>query len=647
LNSCQWHSFIIDNKNKKMQFITMIRQDELDFAQYELCQIAGALDIVMGIRFAGLCQKDDRAIQLAKMLLSRGLVPKALTYMNTVHAVSRVIVTPFNVQTMLSEKDVTCVVKDQVTTVQGVQFRSQASFLDYKGKEEQVAQLLPGTEVVPFDVVFAVNIAVTASVTKYVVEDNAGIVISVSNDDEMYPNAPSRGTQLVKMFPLNLAGMRSRQGMDWANFLYHRYYHERAQFSQDFALWMQIPSNMMGMDRRWSKLFSPQYWPALSATSPEQAILMMQRARDFQDETTRGKSVMSCAVYGQELGETYQLAKKIQNLRYFLESVPQEMRTKQLCIVTADEQEKSQYQNLCHQLFFESIKIWEVRFVQPGMWETSEPLNCSDQVVYDPRSLTMQYLGAPTEEGVREYVTWNAQRVEDRIKCFRGALYVGVRAHVLGLEKYVVGMACPHKAIGVIVFGCIGIQQTVQQVWGLVSLAIHARGTFLYTRRTLKYYMDLIVKANVRRRVEGEVEINYSPYVELERPPIDLFSNYQRKRDEFYLLQMGVTLNQGLLMTDIEVSNLVNKYLVIEQIRLRTMGSDHAFSSINTTRDLLFLKNITTDFDAKRYRRREKEILHLQIKLRCPVLNDAGDVDMVVDNRGLPPYVPERPPGSD
>jgi hypothetical protein len=511
-----------------MQFITEDMVNGLNFSMFEPGQIAAAIDIVMSIRMPGPYINDDVAKELAVTLRTKMMCPMAMTYLCSVKGLTQRIVTPFNVETLLAERHKSYGSSANVVEVSGLHFERQACFLNYKQKEHLIEELLPGTKAVKFDPVFALNVSLAASVTRYVVDKQKGIVVPVTPPEELYKGAPYEGMALAASFSVGVGGDSSLQGAEWAHCLYSKFYESRVQFNKAVAAYTRVSSHVRGADGQWTKLFKPSAWTAFRPMNNVERISSLARLQGYRGKDTRGLSAMSYAAYGEDFGTQYRLAEKVQNFEIFLNTIPTSCKTSPLRVMTKDEREMVTCQMICKEWGLNFVHYFGRALNDQESLEGS-PYDYKGQIIYDPKCATAPYTGKLDDTGVTAYINKNMVKITNRIAKYAGADHVGIRAHVIGAEKHVVGMGAPHNAVGVIVMGH-GLQKNaVQKVWTLIMIAGHVRNTFVYTRKTVSDYLGLVEVMNEKRKATGEPLTVYMEYNEMRRPPWYAFTKEQRR----------------------------------------------------------------------------------------------------------------------
>jgi hypothetical protein len=535
-----------------MQFITDEMVNGLDFSRYEPGQIAAAIDIVMSMRIPGPYINDDVAKELAIMLRERKMCPMAITYLSSVKGLSQRIVTPFNVETLLAERHKSYVSTPSLVEVAGLHFTRQACFLNYKQKEHLIEELLPGTKAIKFEPVFALNVSLAASLTKYVVEKQKGIVVPVTPPEELYKGAPYEGMSLAASFSVGVGGDSSLQGADWAHCLYHKFFETRVQFNRAVATYTRVPQHVKSADGQWTKLYKPNAWTAFKPMSNVERISSLARLQGYRGKDTRGLSAMSYAAYGEDFGTQYRLAEKVQNFEIFLQTIPDSCKQLPLRVMTKDEREMVSCQMICKEWGFNFIHYFG-RTLNDQESLDGSPYDYKGQIIYDPKCVTAPYTGKLDETGVSTYVAKNLVKIANRIAKYAGADHVGIRAHVIGAEKHVVGMGAPHNAVGVIVMGHGLTRNAVQKVWTLIMIAGHVRNTFVYTRKTVSEYLGLVEVMNEKRKLTQEPPTIYMEYNDMRRPPWYAFTKEQRRH---YTSILRVSERFGEVPDDISDTDL-------------------------------------------------------------------------------------------
>jgi hypothetical protein len=196
--------------------------------------------------------------------------------------------------------------------------------------------------------------------------------------------------------------------------------------------------------------------------------------------------------------------------------------------MTKDEREMVTCQMICREWGLNFVHYFG-RTLNDQESLTGSPYDYKGQIIYDPKCVTTPYTGKLDETGVTAYVGKNLIKITNRIAKYSGADHVGIRAHVIGAEKHVVGMGAPHNAVGVIVMGHGLKRDAVQKVWTLIMIAGHVRNTFVYTRKTVSEYLGLVEVMNEKRKALGEPLTIYMEYDEMRRPPWYAFTKEQRR----------------------------------------------------------------------------------------------------------------------
>jgi len=181
----------------------------------------------------------------------------------------------------------------------------------------------------------------------------------------------------------------------------------------------------------------------------------------------------------------------------------------------------------------------------------------TDQVVFVPKCMTSPFSGKTNEETVDDYVTNNIRLVQQKFVKYAGVRVLGYRAHVLGMEKYVIGMAAPHNAIGVMC--SLNTHTPAVPLWNLVMTANHVRNTYLYHRKTLEQFLAMIDTVNETRRDKRQAEIVYMPWKRMVRPPWFAFTKEQRKRNIILLREWEEYGDVKDDISDQDLSDMVAK----------------------------------------------------------------------------------------
>jgi len=195
--------------------------------------------------------------------------------------------------------------------------------------------------------------------------------------------------------------------------------------------------------------------------------------------------------------------------------------------ISEDERELVSAQLLMGKYGFK-LKHYHARVLNDVKPSTKGKYVYTDTIVYDPKCLTAPYSGKMKEEAVEIYIESNTVLVLDSLTKYTGCTVLGFRAHVLGLEANVIGMATPHNAVGVMVAD--QGECTPEQVWTTIMVASFVRNTYLYHRRPLSFFLDRILTLNVDRKAKGLAPTKFMAWDRIRRPIWFAFTKEQRKK---------------------------------------------------------------------------------------------------------------------
>jgi hypothetical protein len=181
----------------------------------------------------------------------------------------------------------------------------------------------------------------------------------------------------------------------------------------------------------------------------------------------------------------------------------------------------------------------------------------TNAIVFDPICCTMPFSGKLLPQVVEEYKVANRNRFEQKMSKYRGASFIGLRAHVLGLERHVMCMAAPHNAVAV-VFRDARIYSE-EAIWNTIMAAGLVRNTFLYHRRTFDYFVTQISALNVAAKRINEAEHPIMPWENMRRPPYCAFTKEQRRRAINVIRESSMFGNLPDDITDFALAELVEK----------------------------------------------------------------------------------------
>lgn len=507
-----------------MNFTSRSTLAAFDFTKYTLDEIRGALKLVCDYSPSGAMVLSPKARDLADILRTRGLGPQALLYMQTAGHLSTRVVSPFNLQSLLSEQfsDYQC--NDKFMAANGLQLPITAGFVNYKAKYAEVQATLPGVKVIPFDAVLALNVGVVAGMTRYSADKSGGKVIPVTPPTNLYTGAPYDGSALCLAFNADFAGITPMAGLDWAHFLYQYFFPTKDQFLATIATYIIFPEPVLNTSKTaWTKTFKPEIWPVFKPRDDVQRIECLAKMQAYRSKDNAGISALTYGVYGEEFGSSYRLCEKMTNFEIFVSHLGDELKIYPIRYISNDEKEL-----VCAHIIMRRYGFTP-RHYYPRVLDGIEPALRGEYVynktiIYHPKCCTTPFTGKMTKEAVAAYAAQNVIHADDRIAKFSGAVQVGFRAHVLGLEGHVLGMATPHNAVAVMVIDCGQYSQA--KIWNTIMVAGHARNTYLFHRKPLTHMMDLMVQSNAARQFPFEM-IQWQP---LRRPSWHPFTKEQRKR---------------------------------------------------------------------------------------------------------------------
>jgi len=511
-----------------MKFTSANVVSGVDYSQYEIAEIRAAVEMATGFTMIGAMINSQRARELGEAIRTKGLASEAVTYINKVGHLTVRVVSPLNVTTMLSEKFKSYECTNVALTVEGVKIPIVSGFVNYKDFHRPLTQLLPGVKIVPFDAAFALNVVNVAAITKYAADKGHGKVVQVTPPTALYDGAPYNGAAMALSFSPDLAGALSLAGMDWAHWLYMRFYDDRKLFMETVATYVTLPSSLLTKDPpQWTKTYSPLSWTADRPKNDVQRLECLSRMQVYRSKDNAGISALTYAIYGQEFGHTYRMAEKMGNFEIFLKTLTDDHRQYPIRYVSKDEKELVSAQLLMRKYGF-TLKHFYPRSLNDVKPSTKGYHVHVGEIVYHPKCVTAPFSGKLKEENVEQYTAANAVKVIDRISKYDDAEILGFRAHVLGLESHVIGMATPHNAVGVMIYDAGAFTQAA--IWTTIMVAGFARNTYLYHRKDLQYFLARLDVVNAVRREKGEATSKYMAWTPLNRPEWYAFTKEQRKK---------------------------------------------------------------------------------------------------------------------
>lgn len=511
-----------------LQYPKSFNEEVFDFSRWEVPEIRAAIELASGWRMEGELKYSPAATELAKQMGVLQNAHKACAYVASVKGVSTRTITPFNFESAMADRYSTYERDDFKCQVNGSSFPVVAGFVKYNAKDAGLQALLPGATFIPFDAVYAMNVSVVSATTSYVVTKGKGKVVPKIIPVKMYDGSPQNGEGIALMFPPDCAGDFSLVGVEWANWLYHKHFTTRKQFTQTVADAIPMASAVkVGKPPVWECPFKPNAWgvplPGKDVARLDNAMKMQA----FRSKDNAGISAMTYAAYGEEFGSSYRISEKIGNFVIFLGCLSEEEREMDLRYVSTDERElvlAMKECNLVHQRFvhYYDRSLDDVKPQEKGRYVYS------GQIVYDPKCCTPPFTGKMLQAEVDTYKEKNRAIVTEFLTKYQGAALVGIRAHVLGMELDVVGMACPHNGVGVIVAGRGCSKKT--PIWNLILIAGYVRNTYLFTRKSLAQYLSIVDARNHANSESGGPFTEYMKWTKLDRPQYHAFTKEQRRR---------------------------------------------------------------------------------------------------------------------
>jgi len=235
--------------------------------------------------------------------------------------------------------------------------------------------------------------------------------------------------------------------------------------------------------------------------------------------------------------------------------------------------------------------------------ETIGLCNYTDQIVYSPKCMTSPYSGKITKEDVQKYIDANMSLCQQKFQKYAGVKVLGYRAHIMGMEDNVVGMAAPHNAVGVMCNLVSGTKPA--PLWKLVMIAGYVRNTFLYHRKTLPQFLAMINIINEKRKVKGEETINYSAWERMVRPPWHAFTKEQRKRSIIILREWESYGDIKDDISDQDLADLVTKASADPEFLKKMADSKNADESRSNIYGSVSQSHMEKKTDS--YQKKEKE----------------------------------------
>lgn len=540
-----------------MNFTSQRAIKDADFSEYSCEEIRAAIKIVCDYSMPGAHTNNMKAGQLAERLRRDRSAPAAIMHVIQAGKSATRVITPFNVQPQLAERYKDYKADMNEIQVQKVHIPIVVGFPNYKGQETVIESLLPGSKVVKFDAPFSMNVAVVAAATRYEVVKGLGRVHPVTPPTALYDQAPYNGVALSQTFQPQVGGDISLQGLDWAHFLYNKFYPDKEAFMSTVVGCMNITTKVCNPSSGlWTKTFSPLLWSALNPTDDKQRVEYLTKMQAYRSKDNSGISAMTYGIYGEEFGPQYRMAEKMGNFKIFLDTLPDEALKCPVRYVSKDEHELISAQNLM------SVRGFKLKHFCDHLLDGTPPHRTGvhsyiGDIVYDPDCVTSPFAGKYTDEIVSAYVADNQYKYAEALTKYNNATVIGLRGHVLGLEDHVIGMATPHNAVGVLVLdaGKAG----ALAIWRTVMIAGHVRNTYLYHRKDLSYFLATIDVQNMEAKRTGKKARVYMPWRRLERPVWFAFTKEQRKRYLSAINEIESFGSVGENISDIELMDMVSQ----------------------------------------------------------------------------------------
>jgi len=543
-----------------MQYTTKVQSMKFDFSAYTLDEIRAAIKNVLPIAPAGGQAHNENSRKLADLMRSQSLARDALIYLQTVGTQSIRTVTPFNLQTLVAEKFQSYAATAQNVTVEKKVFPIVAGFPDYRGKEQDIKDLLPGVTVVPFDPAYAINVAAAASMSAYTVVQGTGTVVPIIPPNAMYTGAPFATVAWSQSFFPNCGGSISASGLEWAHVMYHKFYPDKDKFMETFVACVPIRKDVLSKDEtKWVKTFLPQTWTGFRPVDDIERLTALQKLQAYRSKDNAGISAMTYGIYGEQFGPQYRLTEKISNFEIFLKALDDSLKVYPIRYVAKDERELVSAFELMKRYGFTPVH-YSGKPVDGIEDRKTGQYTYVDQIVYHGKCCTKPFTGKITVEGAIAYSEQNRRLAREKLVKYSGARVIGYRAHVMGLEQFVIGMSAPHNAVAVM--SQKETSHTDESIWSLIMIAGHVRNTYLYHRKTLQQFLAVVDTLNLHRKVKNLPVTTYMDWDPMNRPIWHPFTKEQRKR-------LVAILNEyesfGIVTGDVSDQDLSNMVSVAQQ----------------------------------------------------------------------------------
>jgi len=561
---------------------------KIDYTEWLTSEIRSACKLITGDEFPGEQAMGQRAKELAALIQKREALPSAVLYLHRNGKASVRVATPFNINTLLSQQESLYRKEGSIVYI-GTRYAlpEVAGFTNYAGEMRQVQASLPGVKVVPFNSVFAMNVAAVAAATKYVVVGGVGKVVSVPISKPLYEGAPSYGGAIATIFEKGIGGLSTKQGNDWAHTLYDRFYSQKEKFNHAIVEFMSVdpecvssyndPTDKTGnrVVSKWDAPYPAARWPVASASLPHQKLETLQTLQAYRGADNKGISPLTYEAYGENFTDQYAMAEKMGRLRIFLKTLTDTEKSKPVRYECKDEKELTLAAKVIKSMGckFEHFHSFDIDEIKPSL---NRRAIYAGSIVFSPKVVTKPYTGKYLKEKVDAYIEKNTKAIEEKFLKYSTAYKAGFCAHIVGNEEHVAGLPCPHNAIGVIVRD---IKVTSKQnIWRLVWYANYVRNTYIYHRKPLIKVLDDIAAQNLTKEESEQRHIMY--WEPLVRPPYFAYTKAQRTKIERALVEMDLFSPEMHKMSDRLLVELVDTvYLNKEKgpVLAKTIarGEDH------------------------------------------------------------------------
>jgi len=500
--------------------------DTNELASYSYGEIHAALKFITKREYGGALEATQRSLELSHRIVQDGVVVQVLRYLITLAGKIEIRITPFSIESEARRKFHDFCTTPNTVKFNSVEYPKVCGYVDYSMKMKELALAFPGANILPFSFIWAHNVNIMSSYSRYIRVGNEGKV-----DYGTFQACPHMYTTggILDGIMKQVKANTSMSGYEWASYLYMYLY----SYKDDLCAYLvevlaPVPEVVETVNERKmiTKPHNVTNWQLHKAPKLVTEMLpMMQKYQLMRGQNQQSRSSMTYAMYGQDFGSDMSLAENLSGLHSYCQYLKAKDKIKpdtKLMYVTNSERAL-----MCAALVLDKYNI-SLHHNQISSVEGHPPSHenfwkIKEVYVYDPDTITDNGYTVNDEISLDKYKFKQESCFKAKINAYRDAAGCAFAMHIVGYEYKTLALPAPHNMIGIVVSDYE--DGDYEALWNTCMLATCMRCYYFLVRVDFLKMYDYI-KSNGIMKLSGYGNMPDIPFVKFTKAQKKIALNF-------------------------------------------------------------------------------------------------------------------------